>query len=477
MAKKNTVDDTRSRYHNDRVLRRIQDFKTFESNLDDGNPAYPEGYTAQIQQAIIDKLREMGISEREAGMRIMQAIGQVIPAQEGHEESLERLAEDVVREYYGSLLDNVELDIKLVKPGQPSQQMKPEQMQPPPEMEEIEEDDTKMEIYKRRVANDLTQAAGISTHRIIHMPEIREQLDEINSNLFALYDELLKTNEVLTGSVDVERMAEMWRMMPEGMAGSVQVEFKKKDEEDEDLAQKILDEMENQDNEDIPEETEELFDEVQPIIHAKGIDFPMLVHETVKGIYEIIMSAGIPEDETIAKEVIANADTFEQEIIGQRVGPQLRQDLLDFVNEHPATDEFSNMNMFERVLGYLIRMPARDFLNVINGVLTGTDEAREMINNIISTIANHIREYQEQDNIFDLKQKGLLNDDEDDEYSNEPYNAEVTSEPETQVVEEPKELNYSNMGQAELNFQLNKALDAEDYRLAAEISQYLKNKE
>jgi len=474
MAKKSYDGDTRERYHNDRVLRRIQDFRTFESNLDDGNPAYPEGYVSQIQQAILDRLREMGISEQEAGMRIMQAMQHVIPTQEGHEEEIEALAEEVVREYYGSLLDNVELDIKLVKPGQPQQQMKPEQMQPPPDMEEIEDEDTKMEIYKRRVANDLTQAAGISTHRIIHMPEVREQLDEINPNLFSLYDELLKTNEVLTGSVDVERMAEMWRMMPQGMAGSVQVEFKKKkDEEDEELAKKILDEMENNDEE-IPEEAEELFDEVQPVIHARGIDFPMLVHETVKGIYEIIMSAGIPENEEVAKDVIANADTFEQEIVGQRVGPQLRQDLLDFVNEHPVTDEFPNMNIFERVLGYLIRMPARDFLNIINGILTGTEEARHMIDNILDNIGEHIREFQEQENIFDLKQKGLLDDDEED-YSEEPYETgEYSEEP---ASEEPKELNYAQMGQADLNYHLNQALDNEDYRLAAEISKYLKNKE
>jgi len=476
MAKKNThVKDKRL----NSVLRRIQDFKTFESQLDDGNPAYPEGYVAQIQQAINDKLREIGISQPEAAGRIQEAIQKALNAQRGHESELEELAIDVVREYYGSLLDNVELDVKIVYPGQPKDQMEPGQMEMPPDFEEIEDEETKLAIYKRRVANDLMQAAGISTHRIVHMPEVREKLDEIDPDLFETYDELLKLNEILTGSEDVERMAQMYRMMPQGMAGTVKVEWKKKDAEDEDLAKKVLDELENNEDE-IPEEAEELFDDMQPIIHARGIDFPMLVHETVKGIYEIILAASIPENEELAKEVIQNADTFEQEIIGQRVGPQLRQDLLDFVNRHPATDEFPDMNIFERVLGYLIKLPPAEFLYVIRGILEGDEEAERKVNQYIDIIADHIREYQEQLNAFELKSRGLLGDDEEDYSDEEDYNPGYGEEPivnQPEVSNEPQELNYKNMGQAELNYQLNKALDNEDYRLAAEISKYIKNKE
>jgi hypothetical protein len=476
MAKKNTqVKDK----HLNSVLRRIQDFKTFESQLDDGNPAYPDGYVAQIQQAIDDKLRELGISQPEASNRIISAMHKAINNQRGHESELENLAIEVVKEYYGSLLDNVELDVKIVLPGKPKDQMESGQMQPPPKIEEIEDEDTKMAIYKRRTANDLMQAAGVSTHRIIHMPEVREQLDEIHPELFEIYDELLKLNEVLTGSEDVERMANMYRMMPEGMAGTVKVEWKKKDEADEERAKKVLKELENNEEE-IPEEAEELFDDILPVIHARGIDFPMLVHETVKGIYEIILAASIPENEEIAKEVIQNADTFEQEIIGQRVGPQLRQDLLDFVNRHPATDDFPDMNIFERVLGYIVQLPPTEFLYVIRGILEGDEEAENKVNQYIDIIADHIRDYQEQLNAFELKSRGLLDNDEEDYSDEEDYDPGYGEEPvstQPETINEPQELNYKNMGQAELNYQLNKALDNEDYMLAAEISKYLKNKE
>ena len=61
------------------------------------------------------------------------------------------------------------------------------------------------------------------------------------------------------------------------------------------------------------------------------------------------------------------------------------------------------------------------------------------------------------------------------------YNATIPTDEEIQIDKvrqdkmlQPKEKSYSDMGQNELNYQLNLALDSGDYKTAKEISQYLK---
>jgi hypothetical protein len=61
--------------------------------------------------------------------------------------------------------------------------------------------------------------------------------------------------------------------------------------------------------------------------------------------------------------------------------------------------------------------------------------------------------------------------------SREEIEDDEIEEPQEEIEEKPKEEktnSYNTMGQAELNFQLNKALDAGDFKKAKEISQYIK---
>ena len=79
------------------------------------------------------------------------------------------------------------------------------------------------------------------------------------------------------------------------------------------LAKKILKNLEEDDadidNED--EDIQELLSSGNPIIKSRGVDFPMLLHETVKGIYELIAAAGIPEDKRTAGLVMSNTSTMD----------------------------------------------------------------------------------------------------------------------------------------------------------------------
>jgi hypothetical protein len=122
--------------------------------------------------------------------------------------------------------------------------------------------------------------------------------------IFRIWDELTKAADKMDWVFPTEDRGGAMEEHPEFMAGASSVDWQeqeKEENEDED------------DSSDYPEEDftggdeESMYDEDQekseieysetPVIKAVGIDFPMLLHEAVKGIFELLSINGLPEDE------------------------------------------------------------------------------------------------------------------------------------------------------------------------------------
>lgn len=58
-----------------------------------------------------------------------------------------------------------------------------------------------------------------------------------------------------------------------------------------------------------------------PTVKARGITFPILLHELVKGVFEVLGTHGLPDDPRQAEMVIASQDTLPSEIWDLRLGP------------------------------------------------------------------------------------------------------------------------------------------------------------
>ena len=80
------------------------------------------------------------------------------------------------------------------------------------------------------------------------------------------------------------------------------------------------------------EDLQELFSSGNPVIKARGIDFPMLLHETVKGIYELLSAPGLPEEESVAQTVLMNTG-LSDEPEDWKYGPRIANDFFAFLNE------------------------------------------------------------------------------------------------------------------------------------------------
>ena len=112
----------------------------------------------------------------------------------------------------------------------------------------------------------------------------------------------------------------------------------------------------------------ELFGEIQPTIKVRALDFVMIIHETVKGIYQLIASHSIPESEEAEKKIVKYTETVDDELEDLRYGPYIAKDIRDFINKNPKANKVKNVREF--VYGELCQLPPKEFSELIKGDIT-----------------------------------------------------------------------------------------------------------
>jgi len=397
----------------------------------------------------------------------------------GKENELEQFAEEMIRSVYSGILDNVDLDIKLVRDGnEVAQFMEDEECEECEDGEKVQRSSSKelkLEVDKRKIANNIIQGEAKNTKLVIEMPECKEGLKKIlgdakGEEYHRLIIEISKIADKLDWIIPVEAKAHMMEMAPEGMAGACSVKWPEaKEEKPKKSAEDILKSLEEGgDLEDNKEEIEEMLSTGNPVIKARGIDFPMLLHETVKGIYELIAAAGIPEDEKMAKNVMFNTSSFADEAEDFKYGPYIAADLRDFVNKSPNVDKYPNIREF--VFGKLISMPAEEFLKNMKNILLNSPEARTLVNGLVDSVIKQLDEYQEKSTEFDVKQ--TLG--ETEEEPSEEYPKEEPREDAEMTKISDQEVDYSTWRKADIQSEIDDALDSGDYEKVKMLSQYLK---
>jgi hypothetical protein len=211
-----------------------------------------------------------------------------------------------------------------------------------------------------------------------------------------------------------------------------------------------------------------------PKITAIGVDFPMLLHETVKGIYQLIGSAYLPsadatESEIAKAEVVKMAtSSFEDEAEDFRYGPYIAATLRDFINSCEGWNRYPNMR--EYVFGDMVLLPESDFLSLMKGILEGSNDAKKLVEDIISDIIDRIREYE----ISTIDEPAYQDFDSDEDYPDEDY-PEYDSE-ESDESDDDLDLDYSKMTKSQLDDALNMALDSGDVDTLRKISKELENR-
>ena len=253
-----------------------------------------------------------------------------------------------------------------------------EQEEENPEMEEESEvtnKDVALAIDKKKILNMFTQGEGKATKDIIKYSEVVESgLREIIGDS---YRELLKvwsdTSEVahkLDWSVKDDNKASMMKDAPGGLAGAVDVAWESLSSE---RFQMHL----------LTEDTE--FTKI--VIRAYGVDFPMLIHEAVKGVYMLLQSSAIKKDKELAQEIKRATSSFKDESQDFKYGVPAQQMFRDFINKCKDSQKYKQMRT--RVFAFLAIDKGRggaytdqEFLEITNGIFSSFDSLMEGDKNV-----------------------------------------------------------------------------------------------
>ncbi len=304
----------------------------------------------------------------------MQSLQRVAMIQMRHKEELEQLAVDLVIKEMGIPEGAMQFEAKLVmQPMSAAQGMKKEPELPSElEIEEFMGDveTFNLERAKRRFINSLIQGAAFKGGHMFNL--VSRELNDIDPQLMNLY------------TVSQSLMEHAYWLFPdmEQMVGSGESQMGQSE---------------------VDEETD------PPTVKARAFTFPLLVHELVKGVYEIFGTHGLPDDPRQQEMILSAEDTLPAEIWDSRLGPIFWE---KFMGAYPIElfDE-DKKHIQHYLFMRFSKLDSKEFFKVAKLILSGDPKGTQFIQRMVDEIVKELkqRDYEESmgDDDFDLSDLGL----------------------------------------------------------------------
>jgi hypothetical protein len=375
------------------------------------NPAFKKG-VADVErmaskrfQDIVTKARQStgketlgGTSEiRALFMQMFSTVQQIMRLEGPHKQYLKDLALRVAVEKTGIDKDWFQYKLNLGQEetdfSAPNFQMKPKERKEKkniPDFEKYgeqafdpdfptEEEEFQQHVQMRHLANAITQGEAKKGHYYFQDPSIKSQIDRKDARLSELYGKLMAMLDI--SYFTMEDFIEMATQTGQGVAGSVNLQDADDEEEEDDENGGM-----EQEDDDAPDTK----------IVAQGIIFPILVHEIIKGIEEAPSREQFRETEPgYAGEVYGQTDTFENEIMQIRIGPEVVEALRNVLPvealENPKVNPWFKKLLYSK--------KPKEVLNLMSMVISDdpkdNDKARLEMKEIVRDAMDLLQQYEE----------------------------------------------------------------------------------
>ncbi len=343
------------------------------------HPIFPEGDESTFEQKIMgDRFNEVtkrykraydvdSINNSDVVKGMMPLVHETIGLEAKHKKELEKLAEKMIREEYDMSEDIVEIHAELTtKINMESTKKNPKPVSV--QMEFKNHDDmvnATDEVYKRRFLNAMTQGAAKKCNHMFHM--VDEELTDLDPRLPNKYSKMMSSADY------------MYYIIPEmenGVnAGVVRVQFPTKNNP-------------------------------KAIIYAQAMVFPVLIHELVKGVMELLSAHGLPKNKKVGEFVINKADFLAAEPWDMRIGPALWERFTSLIEP----DDFK---LKHHIYSDLAALPVKEFNIKMREIMAGTKEGKKIIKQIVDEIKNGLQEdeFNEAMGISETDEPGIENSD------------------------------------------------------------------
>jgi len=348
---------------------------------------FPEGDEHTFEEKIMgERFREVvnrykrafdseSIDNNSLMREMMPMVMETMKMESKHKKALEELAVKMIREEYDMGEDLVEIHAELT----PKISLEGTKKNEKPIQVEMEFDDHDSmvnatgEVYKRRFLNAMIQGAAKKCNHMFHM--VDDDLTDLDPKL---------TNKYAKVMAAADYMYYVIPQMDNGISGGVvRVELPKNENE-------------------------------KAVIHAQGMIFPVLIHELVKGVMEILSAHGLPTDKKLSEFVINKADFLKAEPWDMRLGPGIWGRFTDAMD----SDDF---NLKHHIYADLAALPVNEFNTKMKEIMANTKQGKKIVKEIANKVRQELNEDEfneaieevEKSNAFNID--GLFNDDDVDE--------------------------------------------------------------
>jgi hypothetical protein len=348
-----------------------------------GSPVLPEAQDCSFEEAIMgERFTEVvnrykrafecdSIDNRGLMTNMMPLVYETIGLETKNRKELVELAIKMVREEYNMGEDVVEIHAELTD----NINMQGTKTNPKPIRVETEFDNhdaminANKEVYKRRFLNAMTQGAAKKCSHMFHM--VDDELTDIEPRLANKYAKMMAAADYMYYVIP---------NMENGVNGGVvRVQFP-------------------------------TTSNPKAVIYAQAMVFPVLIHELVKGVMELLSAHGLPKDRKTGEFVIGQADFLAAEPWDMRMGPGLWGRFTNAIE----SDDFE---LKHHIYSELAALPVDEFNVKMREVMANTKEGKM----IVKEIANQVRqelteeEYYEAMNEIDSYNQEVSAGDSDDE--------------------------------------------------------------
>jgi len=383
------------------------------------NPAFRKGakdvsrIASSRFKKVVDKLRQARTLQsitpnmiQRIYMEEMSKVPMIIQIEARHRQELEELAKKVSLEetevpegWYQieALLNREPIDVSNFRfnpeEDEEEEEDKKQKIEIPSfDVEDLtKEEELELEKHKRNLINAIVQGAAKKGHYLFQKPEVKSELDRIDSRLYPAYLGVMAINDFLYFSM--EQMIEQMSATGNGVAGKV--ELQDADEEDGDESG----------GEEKPDTK----------IVAEGLIFPILTHEIIKGVKAANARFGLPTDPSMREKVKSQVDILSNEPMQLRIGPEVVEKIR-FSLPDKMFDE-SNKGLINWFEIQLYQIPAQEFLEIIGNAISEDkskqEKATKKFEEIMKEAMELKREYEDYQE--DQGDEGKSGDDEDDD--------------------------------------------------------------
>jgi hypothetical protein len=338
--------------------------KKLEEDLLNGNhslgkhPVFPEGDEAMFEEKIMgERFSEVAkrykrtfdvdsIENRDVMREMMPMVYETIGLETKHRKALCKLAEEMIREEFNMSKDVVEIHAELTTEiNMVATKKNPKPMTSEMQFKNHDEMvNAKDEVYRRRFMNAMIQGAAKKCNHMFHM--VDDELTDLDPRLPNKYSKMMAAADY------------MYYIIPE---------------------------MENGVNGGVVRVQFPTTSNPKAIIYAQAMVFPVLIHELVKGVMELLSAHALPKNKKLGEYVINKADFLAAEPWDMRLGPGLWSRFTNMIEP----DDF---HLKHHIYSELALLPVREFNVKMREIMAGTKEGKKIIQGIVSEVKTGLQE-------------------------------------------------------------------------------------